>query len=336
MTSAFQRIAVVGAGAWGTALAIAAFRSGRDVTLWAREPEVLSAIRESGENTHFLPGVSLDPSIKATDDLADAASADAVLLVAPAQYLRAVAGDLAPYLAAGTPLVICAKGIEIGTRALMNEVLAKVLPDHPQAVLSGPTFAREVADGRPTAVTLAAAEPALAQSLCAALASRSFRPYAGGDPVGALIGGAVKNVIAIACGIVGGCDLGQNARAALITRGLSEMARLGEAKGAQVTTFSGLSGLGDLTLTCTSMASRNYALGHAIGSGHEKASVLEICPSVTEGAYTAEAVTGLAAELGVEMPICRAVDAVLNREGDIDATIGDLLDRPLRTEMAGV
>jgi glycerol-3-phosphate dehydrogenase (NAD(P)+) len=329
-----QRIAIIGAGAWGTALAQACRAAGRDVVLWAREPEVVASIRDHGENGRFLPGMPLDPRIHATDDLAGAAlGAEAVLLVVPAQHLGSVAADLAPSLGADTPLVICAKGIEAGTGRLMTEVLDAASPGQPRAVLSGPTFAIEVARGLPAAVTLAAEDADLAARLTDALASRAFRPYAADDPVGVQLGGAVKNVIAIACGIVAGRGLGQNARAALITRGLAEIARLGLAKGARAETFSGLSGLGDLTLTCTSPTSRNYALGEALAAGRDKDTVLASRPSVAEGAYTAEAVAAMASASGVDMPICRGVDAVLNHGAEIGTTIDDLLARPLKAEI---
>jgi len=329
-----QTLSIIGAGAWGTALAVAARRAGRDVVLWAREPEVVAEIAARRINATFLPEATLDPAIQVTDDLARAVgvTVDAVLLAVPAQNLREVAARLAPRLPEATPVVVCAKGIEIASRSLMTEVLAEALPGRPRAVLSGPTFAREVAQGLPTAVTLATDDPALAETLVRALGSSTFRPYAGDDPVGAQIGGAVKNVIAIACGIVAGRGLGENARAALITRGLAEIGRLGAAKGAKPATLSGLSGLGDLTLTCTSAASRNYALGIALGEGRSKADVLGARKSVAEGAYTAEAVVALAAELSVDMPICRAVDAVLNRDGEIDSEIASLLARPFKTE----
>ena len=330
-----QRIAVIGAGAWGTALAVVAMQAGRDVTLWAREPDVVAAIRDHGENSVFLPGVPLPAGSTATDDLAAAvADAEAVLLVVPAQHMAAVAGRLDAVLGRDVPVVVCAKGIETATGRLMTAVLDDALPARPQAVLSGPTFARDVARGLPAAVTLAARDAELARCLGDALGSRTFRPYAGTDPVGAQIGGAVKNVVAIACGIVAGQGLGENARAAVITRALAEISRLGVAKGAQAETFTGLSGLGDLTLTCTSSTSRNYALGEALAAGERKADVLARRPSVAEGAYTAEAVLAMAASLGVDVPICRAVDAVLNRDAGVAATITDLLARPFKRETA--
>ena len=260
-----KRIGIVGAGAWGTALAMVARRAGCDVALQAREAEVAAAINEHHENTVFLPGVALDPAIVATTELARAADADAVLLAVPAQHQRAVCAALAPAWRPGVAAVVCAKGIEQDTSALMSEVVGETLPDAPIAVLSGPTFAAEVARDQPTAVTLAAGEPALGEALAAALGTPRFRIYHSPDVIGAQVGGAVKNVLAIACGIIEGRSLGDNARAALITRGLAEIVRLGLAKGAQAETFMGLSGIGDLTLTCNAMQSRNFSLGVALG-----------------------------------------------------------------------
>jgi glycerol-3-phosphate dehydrogenase (NAD(P)+) len=327
-----QRIGIIGGGAWGTALAATARRAGRDVVLWAREPEVVEAIRTARENPLFLPGVPLDPAIAATADLAEAAAADAVLLVVPAQHLRRVAEELAPHLRTGTPVVLCAKGIEQKSGAMMTEIAAETLPGAPLAVLSGPTFAIEVARALPTAVTLAASDEALGQRLIVALGTREFRPYLSSDPVGAEIGGAVKNVLAIACGIVAGRRLGDNARAALITRGLAEMTRLAVAKGGRAETLMGLSGLGDLVLTCTAMQSRNHSLGAALGEGQPLAEILGARRSVAEGVDSAEAVVELAARLGVEMPISAGVDAVLHHGAAVDETIERLLDRPFRSE----
>ncbi|MFQ5774299.1 MAG: NAD(P)H-dependent glycerol-3-phosphate dehydrogenase [Kiloniellaceae bacterium] len=329
-----ERIGIIGAGAWGTALAMALRRAGREVALWARDPSLAADIDARHENPAYLPDVALDPGIRASADPAEAANCEALLLVVPAQHLREVAGKLAPHVPAARPLVICAKGIEQGTGRLMSEVLAEALPGRPLAVLSGPTFAAEVARGLPTAVTLAAADAALGAALVAALGSRTFRPYLSGDPVGAQIGGAVKNVIAIACGVVAGRALGDNARAALITRGLAEVVRLGRAKGARTATLMGLSGLGDLTLTCTSMLSRNYSLGRALGEGARLEEILAARRSVAEGVFSAAAVVGLARRHGAEMPIAEAVDAILNRGAGIDETVAALLARPFTAETA--
>jgi len=328
----FKDIGVIGGGAWGTALATTAQRAGAHVTLWAREAEVVETITTRHENVAFLPGVSLHPSIKATGDLARMAQADAVLLVVPAQYVRATTAELAKVLPDDTPLVIAAKGIEMGTGATMGEVLAETLPRNPFAVLSGPTFAIEVARGGPTAVTLAARDQDLGADLVAALGTQTFRPYLSDDPIGCEIGGAVKNVLAIACGIVSGRGLGDNARAALITRGLAEMVRLAVAKGGQPATLMGLSGLGDLVLTCTAMQSRNCSLGAALGQGRSLADVLGERRSVAEGVASAAAVAELAQRLGLDMPIVAAVDAILHRGAAIDAAIASLLSRPFRAE----
>ena len=327
-----RRIGVVGGGAWGTAVAQAAVRAGRAALLWAREPDVVEAINAAHENRRFLPGVALAPELTATGRLADVAGCDAVLLVAPAQHLRAVCRELASDLPAGAPAVICAKGIEGGSCALMTEAVAAALPGASLAVLSGPTFAAEVARGLPTAVTLACADAALGARLVAALGSRTFRPYLSDDLVGAQIGGAVKNVLAIACGIVEGRRFGDNARAALITRGLAEIVRLGTALGGKAETLMGLSGLGDLTLTCTSRQSRNMSLGWALGEGRTLAEILGERQSVAEGVHSAAAVVALATRVGADMPICAAVDAILNRGAAIDATIDGLLARPFRGE----
>lgn len=327
-----QRIGVVGGGAWGTALAVTARRAGRDVVLWAREAEVIAAINERHENSLFLPGIAIDPAIAATTELEKAAAADAVLLVAPAQHLRTIAGLLARALRPGTPVVLCAKGVEEKSGALMSEVAAATMPGFPLAVLSGPTLAGEVARGLPTAVTLATPDRALGRALIAALGTRSFRPYLAHDMVGAEIGGAVKNVLAIACGIVAGRRLGDNARAALITRGLAEMVRLARAKGGRGKTLMGLSGIGDLTLTCTALQSRNHSLGVALGEGKTLVEILGPRRSIAEGVASAAAIVELASRLGVDMPIVAAVDAILHHHADIDETIAGLLARPFRSE----
>jgi glycerol-3-phosphate dehydrogenase (NAD(P)+) len=327
-----DRIGIVGAGAWGTALAATVRRAGRDTVLWAHEPEVAEAIRTTGRNTVYLPDVELDPAITATADHARVTDVDAVLLVAPAQHLRAVCRALAPHWKAGVPAVICAKGIELSTTAMMSDAVAAELPAAPIAVLSGPTFAIEVARGLPTAVTLACADAALGQRLAQAIGTATFRPYLSDDLIGAQMGGAVKNVLAIGCGIVEGRGLGDNARAALITRGLVELMRLAIAKGGRAETLMGLSGLGDLILTASSTQSRNYSLGLALGQGRPLADILGERRSVTEGVYTAGAVMDMAAALGVDMPLCAAVDAVINRGADLDATIAGLLSRPFKAE----
>jgi len=327
-----MKIAIVGAGAWGTALAMAARRAGCDVLIWAFEPEVADGIAQDNENRPYLPGVKLDPAIRATNDLGDAAAADIVLLAAPAQHLRRTVGPLAGQLAPSTPLVICSKGIEQKTLSLMSEAVSSLFAANPIMILSGPTFASDVAAGLPTAVTLAADDIDAAQRVADGLSSERFRPYSGNDVIGAQIGGAIKNVLAIACGIADGRGFGDNARAALITRGLAELTRLCVAKGGRAETMMGLSGMGDLVLTCTGTQSRNYSLGRAIGGGRTLADILDERNSVAEGVFTSSAAVALAEQLAVDMPIATAVDAVLNREADIDDVIGALLARPLRAE----
>ena len=329
---AFQHIGIVGAGAWGTALALIARRAGRSVVVWAHEHEVADDINQRHANPLYLPGVALDPDIRATTDPADAAEADAVLLAPPAQHVRRIARSLAPRWRQGTPALICAKGIEQESGALMSEVVAEELPNAPIAVMSGPTFASEVARGLPTAITLAAKDSRLAAALAHALGTPHFRMYTSNDIVGAEIGGAVKNVIAIACGIVEGRKLGDNARAALITRGLAEIIRLGRAKGGEARTLMGLSGLGDLTLTCNAVQSRNFSLGQALGQDRPLAAILAERTTVAEGVYSASSVVALANRLKVDMPISAAVDAVLNRGADLDSAIAGLLARPVGTE----
>jgi glycerol-3-phosphate dehydrogenase (NAD(P)+) len=329
-----QRFGIIGGGAWGTALAQVLRRAGRDVTLWAREIEVVAAINTGHANPIFLPGVALDAGIRATGDLADAACADALLLVAPAQHVREMCEALAASLPVQTPVVICTKGIEEETGALMSEVVAASLPQAALSVLSGPTFAAEVANGLPTAVTLAASDAALGQRLIAALGTREFRPYLSADVAGAQIGGAVKNVMAIACGVVMGRGFGDNARAALITRGLAEMVRLAVAKGGKAETLMGLSGLGDLTLTCSSTQSRNHSLGLALGKGEGLDHYLAGRRSIAEGVSSASAAAALAKQLKVEMPIVAAVDAILHNGAAIDTVIEALLTRPFKAEAA--
>jgi glycerol-3-phosphate dehydrogenase (NAD(P)+) len=328
-----RRFAVIGAGAWGTALALVATRAGRHAILWAREREVVESIIQRGENAAFLPGVALEPPFAVTDEFhAALEEVDAVILAVPAQFLRPVLTEVVRYIPPAAPLVLAAKGIERETGALLSEAIAGALPKHPLVILSGPTFAAEVAKGLPTAVTLAARERTMAEAMAQALGGRGFRPYASDDPIGVEIGGAVKNVIAIACGIVVGRGLGENARAALLTRGLAEITRLGVAKGARAETFMGLSGLGDLALTCGSPQSRNMSLGVALGQGKALAEILSARRSVAEGVTTAPAVLALARRLGVEMPIVSAVNAVLHEGADIDEAIAALLSRPLKAE----
>ena len=330
-----KKIAIVGAGAWGTALATVAARAGREVVIWAREPDVADDINRRHRNALFLPGVNLDAAIAATTDLAMVGDADAVLLVVPAQFLRGVGEALRQFLGAGTPVVICAKGIEKSSLKLMTEVVTETLPEAPLAVLSGPTFAAEVARGLPTAITLACADAGVGSRLIEALGQPSFRPYLSADPIGAEIGGAVKNVLAIAAGIAHGGKLGENARAALIARGMAEMLRLGRAKGARIETLMGLCGLGDLILTCSSEQSRNMSLGAALGRGERLTDILAARHTVAEGVATAQAVSALAGALAIEMPICDAVNRILHHGSDVDAVIHELTTRPFRVETTG-
>lgn len=323
---------IIGAGAWGTTLGCMLQESGLKPVIWAHDPKVAESIRTRHENPRYLPGVPLDPALAATDDLARAAEAGLLLLVVPAQHMRGVLSRLKAHIEPGTPVVVCAKGIERESGALMSEVVRECLGEVPLAVLSGPTFAAEVARGLPTAVTIACAEIEQASELAKALGSPTFRPYASDDVVGAQVGGAVKNVLAIACGVAKGRGLGENARAALITRGFAEMARFGRALMARNETLTGLSGLGDLVLTCTSEQSRNTSLGVALGQGLPLESILARRPSVAEGVATAPALCARARKAGVEMPIAEAVDGILHRGADIDATIGALLARPFKSE----
>ena len=328
-----MRIAVIGAGAWGTALAQVAIGTG-DAILWAREKEVAAEVDVDHENASFLPGIRLDPKLRATGDLGEATKgAEAVLLVVPAQFLRMVARDLARTLAAGVPVVLCAKGIEATSGALMTEVAAETLPRNPLAVLSGPSFAHEVAKGLPTALVIASAVDGLAETMATRLARPTFRLYVSDDPVGAEIGGAVKNVLAIAAGIVEGAGLGDNARAAMITRGLAEMIRLGNALGARPGTLSGLAGMGDLVLTCTGASSRNHRLGVALGKGQTVAEATSGSRAVVEGVASAHPVRARAKSLGVEMPLVEAVDDVVNAGLSVREAMQRLLGRPPKAEV---
>jgi len=330
--SAISRIGILGGGAWGTALAMAAAAAGRDVILWARNPAVVEAVNNGHVNPLYLPDIELDPTIHATGRLDEAAQADALLLAVPAQHLRSVATDLAAVATPDPPLVICCKGIEQGTGATMSAVLDATLPDNPQAVLSGPTFAIEVARGLPTAVTLAASDPAIGQRLIDALGRPEFRPYYSADPRGAELGGAVKNVLAIACGIVEGRALGDNARAALISRGLAELLRLGRHLKVTSESLMGLAGLGDLVLTCTSGTSRNYSLGVELGRGRALEEILNERRSIAEGVWTADALHGLARQHGIDMPIVHAVQRLLHEGDGLDQVIGGLLTRSFKSE----
>ena len=328
----FNHAGVIGAGAWGTALAQVAARAGLQVTLQAREAEVVASIAADRENTMFLAGVKLEDAITASADMAALAACDLILAVPPAQHLRSALGALKPHLKAGVAVVLCSKGVEQGTLKLMSDVAAEVLPGQPIAVLSGPSFAGEVARGLPTAVTLACEDEALGRRIGEAIAIPTFRPYWAADVIGAEAGGAVKNVLAIACGISEGKSLGRSAHAALITRGFAELTRLAAALGGKAETVAGLCGLGDLVLTCSSPQSRNMSVGLALGGGQTLDQALAGKVSVAEGVASAPAVRALARSLGVETPICEAVAAILAGEVDVDSAILGLLSRPLKAE----
>ncbi|MEE2746690.1 MAG: NAD(P)H-dependent glycerol-3-phosphate dehydrogenase [Pseudomonadota bacterium] len=329
-----SKIGILGAGAWGTALATSIERAGSEVVIQAHEPETALSINNDKINKYFLPDIVLEKSIRATNKIEEAIDADAVILASPAQHLRSMCERAAPYWADNVPAIICAKGIERDSCALMSEVVGEVLPSKPVAVLSGPTFAIEVARDLPTAVTLACRDEILGKVLMELLNTPHFRIYRSSDVIGAQIGGALKNVVAIACGIVEGKGLGENSRSAMVTRGLAEMIRLGSAKGAKADTLSGLSGLGDLALTCYSMKSRNFSLGVGLGGGGSLDSILGQRNSVAEGVSTASSVVGLARRLGVEVPICSAVNNVIAGKLEIEDAIVSLLSRPLKEETA--
>ncbi len=322
-----MRIGVIGGGAWGTALAQVAAQAG-PVTLWAREDDVVAAINRDHANPLFLPGIALSPAIRATGNLRDLAGSEALLVVAPAQHVRAVLAEAAT---GTTPLILCAKGIEAESKLLVGEIAAQVAPGAAIAVLSGPSFAAEVARGLPTALTLACTDEALGRALADRLSGPGFRLYRSTDVVGAEIGGAVKNVLAIACGVVDGAGLGQNARAALIARGFAEMTRFGLARGGRAETLTGLSGLGDLVLTCSSTSSRNFSLGMGLGQGQSAQALLAGKRSVAEGAFTAPVLQAAARDAGVEMPVVDAVCALLGG-APVSDVIEALMARPLREE----
>jgi glycerol-3-phosphate dehydrogenase (NAD(P)+) len=322
----FKSVGVIGAGAWGTALAGVAARAGRDVFLYARSSRQAAEIAATRENPK-LSGARLDPGVRVTNDLALAAGADIILIATPAQHLREAVASLAPHLAAAKPVIATAKGIERGTHKFMTEVIAEAAPHAIPAILSGPSFAADVARGLPTAVTLAAKDEALASLLVQALGSATFRPHHTSDVRGVEIGGAAKNVLAIAAGIVAGRKFGASAQAALTTRGFSELVRLGRACGARGETMAGLSGLGDLILTCSSPQSRNLALGVALGRGEARPR-----EKLAEGEFTAPVLVELAASQNVDMPVSNAVAAILSGAVTIDEAIESLLTRPFKAE----
>jgi glycerol-3-phosphate dehydrogenase (NAD(P)+) len=322
-------VGIIGGGAWGTALAAVMAQIHDEVLIWAREEEVVSGINEGHENIAFLAGLKLSPKIAATGDLNRMADCGALLIVTPAQHVRATLAALPETQA---PLLLCAKGIEADSQMLVSDIAAEVRPDNPLAVLSGPTFAHEVASGKPTAITLATANQALGSMLMRLVAAPHFRPYWSDDVVGAEIGGAVKNVLAIGCGVVDGAGLGLNARAALIARGFAEMQRYGLARGGRAETLAGLSGLGDLVLTCSSENSRNFSLGRGLGQGTPASEMLADRRTVAEGAFTAPVLLQSAQKLDVDMPIVAAVCALLDGSATVGEVTAALLARPLKAE----
>ncbi len=328
-----RQIAVVGAGAWGTALANLAARTGANVALWSRDPDHVAEMTATGVNARRLPGVSLAPNVAPTADLAAAAKAAVILVAVPTQALRGAVEALAPLVPRNIPIILCAKGIERGSGLFPSQILAKAMPRNPAAVLSGPSFAADVARGLPTAVTLAAADCAYAAELAQALAAPWFRLYHSDDLMGVEIGGAAKNVLAIASGIAAGKKLGASAGAALIARGFAELMRFGQAFGADPATLMGLSGLGDLVLTCSSEQSRNFSFGLALGRGvHVDAALAD--GKLVEGMHTCGILMDLARQRSVDMPICGAVEAVIGGHMTIDAAIEALLNRPAKPELA--
>ncbi len=332
MSSDLQNVSVIGGGAWGTALAQTCAQAGRKVTLWAREDDVVESINTARENQRFLPGATLHENITASADLHNTAKADIILMVVPAQFTRTILNELRPTIAEGTPVMLCSKGIEQKSLELMSDVLKDTVPQAIPSVLSGPSFAKDVVRGLPTAVTLACTDPVIGRALMSAIGTRSFRPYLSHDLIGAEIGGAVKNVLAIACGIVLGRQLGKSAHAALLTRGFAEMTRLGMAFGALPETLRGLCGLGDLVLTCSSEQSRNMSCGLALGRGETLDEIYAKGTGIIEGAATAPALAELAARKNVDMPISAAIAAILTGRIGIDEAIEGLLSRPFQVE----
>ncbi len=328
----FQRIGVAGAGAWGTALATCALAAGREVHVWAREPEIAEALSTGKGNPGFLPGVDI-PAVSAATDMAELAGCDAILIVVPAQHMRASLKALAPHLKPGTPVALCSKGVERGTLKLMTDVLAEEAPGASPAVLSGPSFASDVAKGLPTAVTLACPDRAVGETWMRSIGRPHFRTYWSDDLIGAEAGGAIKNVLAIACGVCEGMGLGRSAHAALIARGFAEMTRMGVALGGRAETLAGLCGLGDLVLTCSSPQSRNMSFGMELGRGKSAQEILGARTSVTEGAETAPAVVELGRRLGIDLPICEVVLDMIEARLSAREAVDRLLNRPMKDEV---
>ncbi|MEM7651458.1 MAG: NAD(P)H-dependent glycerol-3-phosphate dehydrogenase [Pseudomonadota bacterium] len=330
-----QTIGVIGAGAWGTALAQMLSRGDRDVLLWAREPEVVEAINEKHENTVYLPSIELDEKLKATESLSEAAKRDVLLLVTPAQHVRATLKSIRGEFSEGKTLVICSKGIELDTGLLLSQVCEEIVPEATVAVMTGPTFASEIASGLPGAATIGVRDKDVGAELQDLLGVHGFRPYVTNDLIGVQLGGAIKNVIAIACGVVYGRQLGESARAALLTRGVAEIARLGVAMGAKKETLLGMCGIGDLMLTASSMQSRNFSLGAALGEGKSMESILSQRSAVTEGVHTARSTLALAKAQAVDMPITEAVYKCLHENLPVDDAIEQMLNRPFKYNMKG-
>lgn len=329
----FRKLGILGAGAWGTALAQSMCHTECEVLLWAHEAETADEINENHLNSTFLPDIPLNPKIRATSNMENLHDSDAVLLVAPAQFLRPISEKLNTVLKPQCPVLICSKGIETTTLSLLSQVLEETMPNRQIAIFSGPSFAHEVATDLPAAMTLACSDQELGQDLLNALGHPRMRLYWTDDIIGAQIGGAVKNVMAIASGICAGKDLGQNAHAALTTRGFVELVEIGKAFGGRPETLTGLSGLGDLILTCSSTSSRNMSLGQALGRGKTLEEILGARKSVTEGVYTAAAVAKIAEEKNLDLPISTSVHKILTGKLSVDEAIEGLLNRPMKAEL---
>ncbi|MFL2834512.1 MAG: NAD(P)H-dependent glycerol-3-phosphate dehydrogenase [Alphaproteobacteria bacterium] len=328
----YTNISIIGAGAWGTALAEVISRQGNQVNLWAREDDVVKSINTLNENTLYLPNIKLSELIIAQNNLDNVINCDLLLMVTPSQFMRSVLEDIKDNLNDSIPVVLCSKGIETKTLSLMNEITQSIIPKNPLAILSGPSFAIDVVNNKPTAVTLACKDLSIGKNIADSISLPTFRPYLSEDIVGAQIGGATKNVIAIAAGVVEGQNLGDSARAATIARGFSEINRLAVALGGQEETLSGLSGMGDLLLTCNSITSRNFSLGIKLGKGLSVEEATDGLSSIAEGMYSAKAIDKLSKKLGVEMPITNAVNDLIEKKRSLDEIIDDLLSRPIRRE----
>ena len=328
----YREISVIGAGAWGTALAEVISRKGNKVSLWARENDVVNSINTSNTNDLYLPNIKLSELISAHNDLSNVLECDLMLMVTPAQFMRSVLDNIKDNLHETIPIVLCSKGIETKTLNLMSEIAEAIIPNNPLAILSGPSFAIDVVNNKPTAVTLACKDPDVGKNIADRISLPTFRPYLSEDVIGAQVGGATKNVIAIAAGVVEGQNLGESARAATITRGYSEINRLAVALGGQEKTLSGLSGIGDLLLTCSSITSRNFSLGIKLGQGLSKEEATNNLSSVAEGMYSAKAIDKLSNKLGIEMPITNAVNDLIEKNRSVDEIIDNLLSRPIKKE----